>query len=172
MAAQVVLVFGVVVALVEAVGVATVGEVFQIGQQTRIERTTGDRVVNGTTIGLAGARNVVGALGAAFDLQRVDTDLGQPMDVFDGTQILGIHDVGAVLVFLDRHQFAGALAFFEQDFLLRAVVKIDRLAGRQGGAVGSRHLVVPAAGIGTGALIGVAVVEVAGEQAAAGIGNA
>ena len=118
MAFQVILVLGVVVALVETVGVAAVGQAFEFAQQFRVERLAGDRVVDRVAVGLAGAGDVVAALGAAFDLQRIDADLDQAMDVLDGAQILGVHDVGAVLVFLDRHQFARALLFFEQDFLL------------------------------------------------------
>ncbi len=61
-----------------------------------------------------------------------------------------------MFVFLDRHQFAGALLLLEQDLLF----------------AGGVHLVVPAAGIGTRALVRVAPVEVAGEQAAARVGDA
>ncbi len=38
--------------------------------------------------------------------------------------------------------------------------------------IGAIHLVIPAAGIGAGALVRIAVVEVAGQQAASGIGDA
>ena len=144
------------VTLVEAVGVAAVGEAFEFAQQFGGERLAGHRVVDRLAIGLAGARHVVGTLGAPFDLQGIDADFHQPVHVLDGAQILRVEDVGAVLVFLDRHQFAGALLLFEQDFLI----------------AGGMQLVIPAAGIGATALVRVAMVEVAGEQAAAGVGDA
>ena len=165
MATQIVLVVGIVVALVEAVGVTAVGQVFQFAEQGGVEGTAGDGIVDGLTVSLAGACDVVGALGAALDLQRIDPDLGEAVHVFDGAQVLRVHDVGAVLVFLNRHQFARALLFLEQDFRV-AIHELHRLLGWR------MHLVVPAAGIGAGALVGITVVEVAGEQAAAGVGNA
>ena len=87
--------------------------------------------------------------------------------MLDGAQILGVHDVGAVLVFLDRHQFAGALLLFEQpDLACRAVYVAAGVffAGFQ--------LIAPAAGVGAAALIRVAPVKVAGKQAAPRIGDA
>ena len=74
MALQVALVLAIRVAFVEAAGIAPVGQAVELAQQGRIERAAGDRVVDGLAIGLAGARHVVGRLGAAFDLERVDAD--------------------------------------------------------------------------------------------------
>jgi len=42
-------------------------------------------------------------------LERIDADLCQPLDVFNCAQVLGIHDVGAVLVFQHRHQLIGMI---------------------------------------------------------------
>ena len=116
-----------------------------------------------------------------------------------GAQVLGVHDVGAVLIFHDGHHLAGAAFFLEQidgiglgmALLVAAgagelVVQIvlgffeveavfhglaQRLAGV--GVHGRvMRLVVPAAGVGAGALVGVAAVEVARQQAAARVGDA
>jgi hypothetical protein len=76
-AAQVVLVVAVGVALEEAGGVAAVGEAVELADQLRVEGPPGDGVVDGLAVALAGARDVVGRLGAALDLQRIDADLGQ-----------------------------------------------------------------------------------------------
>ena len=52
-------------------------------------------------------------------------------------------------------------------------VKVDGLhIAIVAGVAGIVNLVIPATGIGTGALVGVAVVEVARQQAAPGVGNA
>ena len=67
-AAQVVLVIGVVVALVETVGVTAIGQVLQFAEQTGIEGAAGDGVVDGLAVGLAGAGDVVGALGASGEV--------------------------------------------------------------------------------------------------------
>ena len=53
------LVIGVVVALVETVGVAAVGQVLQFAEQTRHRRAAGDGVVDGLAIDPAGAGDVV-----------------------------------------------------------------------------------------------------------------
>src|SRR2546427_4819905 len=139
------------------------------------------------------------SLGAALDLERVHADLHQALHMLHGAEVLGVHDVGAVLVFHDGHQLAGAALFLQQVDLLglgvaRAVaagageLAVGLLAGLleaevllhglgQGLAGIGIHgrvmrLVVPAAGIGAGALVGIAPVEVARQQAAARVGDA
>jgi len=69
MAAQVVLPFVLVVPLVEAVGVAAIGQAFEFAKQTGIEGTPGGRVIDGPPIDLNRARHVVGRLGTPLDLQ-------------------------------------------------------------------------------------------------------
>ena len=83
-AAQVVLGFVGSMALQESVGVSTVGEAFQLPQQGRVKATAGNGVVDGLTIGLAGAGHVIGALGTSFDLERINADLHQTLDVLNG----------------------------------------------------------------------------------------
>src|SRR5574343_1984444 len=168
-AAQVVLVVRIVVALVEAVGVAAVGQAFLFTQQGGVEWLAGDGVVDCLAISLGGTGDVVGALGAALDLQRIDADLDQTVDMLDGAQVFRVQDIGAVLVFLDRHQFARALLFLDQvlDFIFG---RFFRLTVRF--PVGGAQLVVPATGIGAGALVRLTVVETAGKQTAAGVGDA
>ncbi len=70
------------------------------------------------------------------------------------------------------------LIFFDGHRLIRLVVlgdELHRLRQRLDIALGGfdrgLHVVLPAAGVGAGALVGVAVVEVAGQQAAPGVGD-
>ena len=173
----------------EAVGVATVGEAFQFAVEHRIEFAPGIGVVYRLAVELRGARRVVEGFGAPFDFQAVHTDAHQRADVLDGAQVAAVHDVGTVFVFGDFHVFAGAVFFFEVIDAVGERVAFahvgnarervrteDEVGGGDefafflfGAAVG---FVFPAAGVGAGALVGVAVVEVAGEQAAPGIGHA
>lgn len=80
--------------------------------------------------------------------------------MFDGAQVFRVEDVGAVFVFLDGQVVAGTLFHFQQ---IHVAIRRDS---------GGFGVVFPAAGIGAGALVGVAVVDVAGKQAAAGVGDA
>lgn len=96
----------------EAFGVATVCQPFQCFQQGRVERFTRRRVVDRLAVDLGGTRAVVIRFGAALDLQRVHAHLGQALNVGDGAQIFGVHDVGAVLIFERRHVFARTLGLF------------------------------------------------------------
>ena len=93
--------------------------------------------------------------------------------MLDGAQVLRVHDVAAVLVFVDRHQLAGPLFFLEQPAagVRRGLVpaSVD-VAG--GILLAGMEPVVPAARVGAAALVRVAMVEVAREQAAARIGDA
>ena len=173
----------------EAVGVATVGKAFQFAVELRVKVAPGVGVVYRLAVELRGARRVVEGFSAPFDFQAVHTDAHQLADVLDGAQVAAVHDVSAVLVFGDFHVFAGAVFFFE---VIDAVG--ERVAFAHVGNAGERvrtedevgggdefafflfgravGFVFPAAGVGAGALVGVAVVEVAGEQAAPGIGHA
>ena len=173
----------------EAVGVATVGEAFQFAVEHRIEFAPGVGVVYRLAVELRGARRVVEGFGAPLDFQAIDANAYQLADVFDGAQVAAVHDVGTVFVFGDFHVFAGAVFFFEVvDAIGKRVAFAhvgdagervrteDEVGGGDefafflfGAAVG---FVFPAAGVGAGALVGVAVVEIAGEQAAAGVGHA
>ena len=98
----------------KARGVATVGQTLQLGDEFGVERATRHRVVNGATVHLRGAADVVQAFGAAFDLERIDANLDQFFDQFDRAQVFAVHDVSAVLVFHDGHELAGATCFFDQ----------------------------------------------------------
>ncbi|MPM95241.1 hypothetical protein SDC9_142395 [bioreactor metagenome] len=118
--------------------------------------------------------------------------------MLDGPQVPGVHDVGAVLVFHDGHELAGAAHFLNHEDLLGLGVAFAVAAGAGEHRVGlfARFLeveavihglcqcfagvgvhggivclVFPAAGVGAGALVGVAAVEVTRQQAAARIGN-
>src|SRR5471032_2948233 len=85
-----------------------------LAQQSDVEWPSGHRVVGRLAVDLGRARRVVQRLGAALDLERGDADLDQPLDVLDRAQVLGIHDVGAVLVFRDGHKLARPFGFLDQ----------------------------------------------------------
>ena len=113
------------------------------------------------------------ALGAAFDLQRVDAHVHQARHAPHCAQVPGIHDVSAVLVLAGRHVLALAMSFLQQHRLagvsgLRLVYG-DDVAGFC--LLRCVDVVLPAAGVGAGALVGVPVGHVSGQQAAAGIGD-
>ena len=210
-ATLIVLVLVVDMTAIEALRVAAVGEVVEFIHQTHVEGTARHGVIDGPTIDLGGARNIVVGLGAPLDLQRGDAHLGEPRHVLHGTQILGVHDIGAVLILEDRHQLTGACGILDQgrELILplyptgrgRAVARaatarcdqpalaapLARCPDTAGGmgrgrvgrhqvaglVVGRRHgVVLPAAGVGAGTLVGVAVIEIAREQAASGVGDA
>src|SRR5690606_17849694 len=173
-AAFVVLVFVMHMAAQKALGVAAMGQGFEGIHQRLVERPASQGVVDGLAIDLSGTRHVVVGFGAAFDLQRVHAHLHQALHMLHGTQILGVHDVSAVFVFADFHEFAGAAGIFQQKKL------VGGLAHAQGGfsplhgdglvlmhdlaqlvLLGFVGLVLPATGVGAGALVGVALVEVA-----------
>ena len=74
-----------------------------------------------------------------------------------------------MLVFLDRHQFSRTFLFLKQPDFPRMCIKLY-VAG--GVFVRGLDLVVPAAGVGARSLVRVAMVEVAGKQAAPGVSDA
>ena len=125
----------------------------------------------------------------------MDTHGHQLGHVLYGPQILGVHDVGAVLVLIGGHQFARTVLLLEQEDRRlvgtvavhialdpRRAVRGPDLGGPDGGT--HRHdvaglgfpglvgVVLPAAGIGAGALVGIPVIHIAGQQAPARVGDA
>ncbi len=158
-------------------GVAALRQGLQVGHQVTVKGSAGHRIINGFAIHLGGARAVEVGFGTAFDLQRMHAHVGQAFHMLHRAQVLGVHDVGAVLVLERGHLFIGALGFLEQKHLIgrradsqRRLKFLDDIAG---GVLHRRHgLVFPTAGIGAGALVGVAFVHVPGQQAAPGIGHA
>ena len=110
-------------ALKEATGVAPVGQPGQGIHPHFVERQAGSSGVDGGTIGLTGARCVVRTLRTPFDLERINADLDEFLHVFDGAQILGIEDVGAVLVFLDNVVGTGtAFRLLDQVDVARGII--------------------------------------------------
>ena len=93
-------------------------------------------------------------------------------------QVLGVHHVSAVLVLFNRHEAARTLAFFHDVNLGTLPTFFTFRCGllHQDIARSVDHarlgFVVPAAGIGATALIRIAVVKVARQQATPRIGNA
>ena len=97
-------------------------------------------------VGGGDAGHIVEGLGAAFDLQAVHARLADQVNEGRGAQIVGVKDVAAVLVFADLVQLAGA-------GLLAQVV-------------------LPAAGLGALATVGVTSGHVVRQQAPAGHAHA
>ncbi|MCY1552819.1 hypothetical protein D9M68_892410 [compost metagenome] len=152
----------------KALGIAAMGQGFQGAQQRLVERPAGHGIVDRLAVDLGGARHIVVGLGPALDLQRVHAHLHQALDMLHRAQVLGVHDVGAVLVLVGGHLLAGAAGILEQEQL------IGRRAGAQGRFDEAHYLaqlvllrrfglVLPAAGVGATALVGVALVDVAGQ---------
>ena len=193
MAAEVVLVVLSLVAFEEAAGVATVGEAFEFAQQAVIKRTACNGIVNRFAVGLGHACNIIERFGTAFDFEAVHTNFCQFLNHFNAAKVFGVHDVGAVFIFHNRHHFARAVGLFNQEnfvgvgmafltvdafkvlvgfflgfFKVETLQKLGIACIAFSGVV---NLVVPTAGVGAGALVGVAMVEIAGEQAAAGVGD-
>ena len=80
--------------------------------------------------------------------------------MLNGPQVFGVHHIGAVLVFFYGHEFARLLSFFKQEHLASRIF------------CAWFDFVIPAAGVGTSTLVGIAVTHVAREQAAARVRNA
>ena len=92
------------------------------------------------------AGRVIRGLVAALDFEGIDASLDKLRNVLDHAHILGIIQIGAAAVLLDREKFAGTL-FLHQG-------------------------VIPAAGLCTRAVVCITAGHVLRNQAAAGIGNA
>ena len=118
MAGHVILVFVGVVALVKAIGVATIGQAFQLGQR-RLDQTAGRprrRRSPGDTPGRCAPRNTSSWCGLRSSARNAH--LHQPLDMLHRAQVFAVHDVGAMLVFHDRHGFARPAALFDQIHLI------------------------------------------------------
>ncbi len=111
--------------------------------------------------------------------------LAQPLYVGHGAQIFGVHDVSAVLVLKGGHVFAGTHRLFQHKYPIgrRAFAQRRCNGGDRNGLIlmndiariilfAFLHLIFPAAGVGAGSLIGIAFIDVTGQQTAAGIGHA
>ena len=115
----------------------------------------------------------------------MDAHLGQALNVGNRAQIFRVHNVGAVFIFERGHIFARTLGFFNHKHLVRgradAQRRLDVLHRDRFVLVNDiadvvffafLNVVLPAAGVGAGALVGIAFVDIAREQAAARVGHA
>ena len=68
----------------EALGVAAIRHVLQCIHQSFVEASACHSVINRFAIRLCGACHVVMRFGAAFDLQRMYTELHQLLNMLDG----------------------------------------------------------------------------------------
>src|SRR5690606_31252054 len=76
----------------EALGKTTTRHGFELVHQLHIESLAGEGIINGATVDLRSARHIVGALGAALDLQRMHAHADQLADMLHGTQVARVHD--------------------------------------------------------------------------------
>ena len=123
--------------------VAGAGQLLQhlLRQSEIIVERVGQVLVQRLAVSSSHAGHIVERLGAAFDLQAVHTRLADKVQERGGAQIIGVEDVAAVLVLADLIQLAGAGLLAE--------------------------IVLPAAGLGTLAPVGVTACHVIREQAPA-----
>jgi hypothetical protein len=108
--------------------------------------TTCEGVIQTVAVSAGNDGGIVGRLGATLDLQAVQSHLTQIVQMIDHAHITGVQDVRTLLVLLNGEILAGALLLHEG--------------------------VVIAAGLGTGAAVGVAAGHIVAQQAAAGIADA
>jgi hypothetical protein len=96
---------------------------------SRVEGAACYGVVNGAAVDLRCTADVIQALGAPFDLERIHADFDQALYILYRAQVFAVHDVGAVLVFHDGHQLAGAACFFYQVHLVGCRVALAVACG-------------------------------------------
>ena len=165
------------VTTIKALGEAPVRQALQRVHHTHIKRDTGHGIINSLAVNLGRSGHVVERFGTPFDLQRVDTHLGKSAHMLNRAQILGVHNVSAVLVFKSRHILIRPTSFLEQENVIAGFAHAECWgehfqAGRRDHITTGRllslvSLILPAAGVGTGSLVRISFVDVAREQAAA-----
>ena len=104
----------------------------------------------------------------------MDTQFSQAFHMLNSTQITGVHNVGAVFIFERGHKFTRTVFLFQQDNCIawrtnpESRLNLDRdrflLVHDLAHIIlfAFMHVVFPTAGIGTGTLIRVAFVQIAG----------
>ena len=102
--------------------------------------------IDGGTVRAGDTRGVIRRFVAALDLERGDTRPDKLRNVLDHAHILGVVQIGAASVLLDREELARALLLHER--------------------------IVPAARLGARAVVGIAAGHVLRDKAAAGVRNA
>ena len=103
-------------------------------------------IIDGLAIRAGHGCHIECGLHATLDLEAVDTGIDQLRNVLDHAQILGVENVGAALILVNRH------------ILTRSGLLHNR--------------VFPTARMGAGTLVGISSHQEIAQQAAAGIGNA
>ena len=107
---------------------------------------SGKIIVDRLPVGSRHRRHIERRLHAALHLEAVDSGINQFRNVPDHAEITGIENVGSPFIFIDRKVFS-------RPALLH-------------------HRVLPAAGMGTGSLIGIPSCKIIAQKAAPGIGDA
>ena len=169
----------------ETFGIATMRQTFQSFQQAGIEWFSRSGVIDSFTVNLRGACAIVERFGTTFDFQRMHAHFGQAFYMGDGAQIFRVHDVSAVLIFKRGHILARTLGLFDHKHFVGWCADTQRrlnilhrnrlvLVYDVANIIFFPFLdvVLPAAGVGAGALVRVALVDIAREQAATGVGHA
>ena len=105
-------------ALIEAVGVASLRKILKLTQKRRVKRSSGKCILNRHPVDLGSTGDVVEGFCSTFDLEAIDTNFNESLNVLDGPEVLRVHDIGAMLIFEDRHQFARTIFFLKKvDFI-------------------------------------------------------
>ena len=119
---------------VEPGTVRPVADLQHLALPDRVERPPGDGIVERVAVGIRDRADIIGALGAPLDLQARNAGRQQLRQVIDHAHVAGVEDVRPARVLRDVKHLAGAL--------------------------GLREAVLPAAGLGAAAAVGIAPGEI------------
>ena len=133
---------------VKAVGIGPVADFLRLRQDGGGQRLAGvlPGEINGPTVGGGDAGHIVGGLGPALDFQAGDARVHHLGDGVNHPQVVGVEEVGALLLLGEGEDLPRAL--------------------------GLHQVVLPAAGLGALAPVGVPAGHIVGDDAPAGKGHA
>jgi hypothetical protein len=133
--------------------------IFHIDDQPAVVKVkhVADGIFDGAAVDLRCARRLIKSLGAAFDLQRIDSQCSQCVHVLNGAQVFRVHDVSAVFVLKSRHQFTRTGFFFQQNHGMHFIIRSCWTYIARTGFARFQRRVFPTAGVGARTLVGVAV---------------
>ena len=128
--------------------IGTVRDLFELRQPllTHLIRGARKTGIESHTIRLDHACDIVNTLHASLDLETVNAGVHDLVQIWQQTEILRVHDVGAARILLDRIALTGARLLHERVF--------------------------PSTGLGTAAAVRIAAREIAAEQASSRVGDA
>ena len=103
-------------------------------------------IINGFTIRSCNRCHIEGRFHSAFDLKAVNPRIKQIRDMFDHAKILGIKNIGASFIFINRKILTRSFLF--------------------------HNCIFPATRMRTGSLVGISACKITAEQTSSGIRNA